>query len=163
VQDPITDEYWITTRNGLLLFNEKKNQYSYRGNNPDNNPIITQFEKLDYTRRPYFDKQGRFGLGRWIPFQGPPDLYCYTRKKNNIWVGTLGNGIFAYDSMLNPLPDPLRANNRKNYDKMGIWHLAQRKNGDTWVGAQNGNLIVFDSDDHILADITPAILEKKSI
>jgi Y_Y_Y domain len=86
-----------------------------------------------------------------------------TTKKNNIWVGTLGNGIFAYDSMLNPLPDPLRINNRTNYAKMGIWHLAQRKNGDTWVGAQSGNLIVFDSDDYMLADITPTILEKKSI
>ena len=285
VQDPVTDEFWLTTKNGLLLYNEKKNQYSYRGNNPDNNPIIAEFEKLDFTRRPYFDKQGRFWLGRWIPFQGPPDLYCYDRKENkvtafqpgitnllkiyheiwgmieqsngdmwiygyelflhlnketnqfekvrdetlnennirfdyimnvftdreenlwiasnyglflfnptsqlftnvknrkfddttvnnrpvttvittskkNIWVGTLGNGIFAYDSLLNPLPDPLRVNNRKNFDKMGIWHLALRKNGDTWVGAQNGNLIIFDSDDHMLADLTPTILEKKSI
>jgi ligand-binding sensor domain-containing protein/signal transduction histidine kinase/DNA-binding response OmpR family regulator len=53
---------------------------------------------------------------------------------HNIWIGTLGKGLFKYD----PILQEIKRFNARNLDDDNIRRLLCDRKGNLWIGAQNG-------------------------
>src|SRR4030095_8139008 len=65
----------------------------------------------------------------------------YTQS-GEIWVATWGEGIFMYDKNFNPIKGSHDLNNK--IEGFMVWDLTQRKNGEIWVGGQDGFLSIYN-------------------
>lgn len=114
VQDPKTGNYWISGRTGLMLFDPKTKQFSYRGHNPDNNTIIGKFEHVANVHRIFIDARGNFWLSSWKPFQGLPELFRYDAK---------GDSVHSYKQEIPALAGLYHE----------IWGMAPKADGNFWL------------------------------
>jgi ligand-binding sensor domain-containing protein len=65
----------------------------------------------------------------------------YTQN-GQIWVATWGEGIFMYDKNFNPIKGSHEIN--RKIGSFMVWDITQRKNGDIWIGGQDGLLSVYN-------------------
>jgi signal transduction histidine kinase/ligand-binding sensor domain-containing protein len=90
-------------------------------------------------------------------------------RKGDIWVATMGGGIYVYDQQLrlkklysNPAPDRLGTGAPgEPYNR--IWSLLQRPDGKIWVGCQRGWLAVYDEATDRFSSSQPAALDQRTI
>jgi len=84
----------------------------------------------------------------------------YTQN-NEIWVATWGEGIFVYDKNFNLAKEGYQLN--KRLEAFMVWDLIQRKNGDIWVGQQEGFLSVYDPKTGKSHNSFPKLLNRRTI
>ncbi len=73
-----TGKYWIATHLGLVIYNSKSLQYSYAGNNAEQEPIL--FRHDSYAAYNLFiDRDQRLWYDVWGP--GHPYINCFDLKK----------------------------------------------------------------------------------
>lgn len=76
--------YWIAGKMGLMMYNDKTKQYSYRDHNTANDPVISRFSHLQNLHKLFIDRQGDFWISMWKPFQGVPELFRYDHKADSL-------------------------------------------------------------------------------
>lgn len=82
-------------------------------------------------------------------------------QDGELLVSTWGAGIFSYNQKLEPVSSKLINQNWMNIAMM--WSMIQRKNGDLWVGMQNGALVIFQAANKQLIQLSPQTAEGKTI
>lgn len=114
VVDPVTKRYWITGKSGLMLYDPKTKQYSYRGHNVLNDSTIARFGDITNTRHFFIDQKGRHWMASWVPFKGTPELYNYdpVTHKVSTFKESISNFAKAY---------------------FEIWGVAKHNTGSLWI------------------------------
>jgi len=90
-------------------------------------------------------------------------------RKGDVWVATMGGGIYVYDQRLrlkkiyaNPAADrPTPRAPGEPYNR--IWCLLQRPDGKIWVGCQHGWLAIYDETTDQFSSSQPPALEQRTI
>ncbi len=85
IQQDKDGNFWVGTKQGLVLYDPKTNRSSYRGNNPRTNVILNKFEHLVNVNKVFMDKSGDFWLAVWKPFQGAPEVMRYDIKADSVY------------------------------------------------------------------------------
>lgn len=92
-----------------------------------------------------------------------PGVNDFLRLLNgDLLVGTWGNGLFAYDSDMNPVHRNYIDQSLKLYEGM-VWCIHQRKNGDIWRGNQGGYLYIYFDSAKTTKLLKPEILNQSTI
>ena len=123
--------YWLGTDNGIYLFN------------PGEVKIFRGFA---------FDEKKQ-------PVNVPVQQFLQLTN-GNIWMATLGKGLFEYDLNFKPV---------KNYSFGGntgynlILSMHQAKNGNVWLGCQAGLLLHYDAAKGIFEKLAPAAFDFRTI
>lgn len=87
------NNYWIGCDSGLVKYNTKRRSLSYRGNNADNDSVISKFEDLRMIGFLYRDKTRRFWISAW-PVSGLR-IESYDPGTNKVlqWQDVIGRAI----------------------------------------------------------------------
>ena len=157
-------DVWFTGLNLFARFNRNKNDFDFmRDNLPGEfslhyDDINSIFEDREHNIWICSNK----GLYRFNPSAQLINTYFNHRydkdttvypnvsdfiqlKNGDFIVCTWGNGLFGYDSAINPIHRNYLDQSIQAHDGM-VWCIHQRKNGDIWRGIQIGYLsIYFDS------------------
>ena len=97
---------------------------------------------------------------------GDRSVTSFSESQHQLLVGTWGNGVLSYDSLLHPEKNnfvtPAIIKKDPNYSL--IWTLLTEKNGKRiWAGCQAGRLIVYDVATDKATYFNPSIFEIKTI
>lgn len=106
---------WVCTSNGLFLFNPDAQIFNaYNLLRPDGDGVV----------------------------DGPSKSVLEV-DSNQIWIGTWGVGLYAYDRNFKPVHLP--ASMKKYQQPYAIWCMErQRTTGNIWMGVQDGLIIVHN-------------------
>ena len=107
---------------------------------------------------------------RNIPNKRPADTTVITNAINailqtqdgNIWVATAGAGVFAYNSQLQPLPNPA---SEPDPLKLGsnITGMMQRRNAEIWLGLREGEIKIYNPSTGISTFFSPSLFKGDAI
>ena len=67
VEDTVAHTYYLGSDSGLVKYDPIHHSMSYRGHNPDHDPIISRYGQLVYATPSTQDNSGRFWLATWPP------------------------------------------------------------------------------------------------
>jgi len=81
-EDAVTKRLWLATDSGIAVFDPVTRHLSYRGNNVDNNPMITKYGHLTSISSVYADQFNRFLVVSWGPRVAVPTLFYHDAKTN---------------------------------------------------------------------------------
>jgi ligand-binding sensor domain-containing protein/signal transduction histidine kinase len=125
---------WVSTSNGIYLFNPDAQLFdAYHLLRPDGSGVV----------------------------DGPTKAVLEV-SNNNIWIGTWGVGIYAYDKKFNPIAMPA---GMKDWDKTtAVWCMQRHPaTSKIWIGLQDGVLIVYDPVTDKAERSTPAVFKGHTI
>jgi ligand-binding sensor domain-containing protein len=114
VLDANPSRYWLTSRQGILLFDTKTKKYSYGAQNTNNDAIINAAKEIKNTRYPFVDMDGSLWFVDWIPFRSVPVLYYYNRKNGE--MKSFNNGEQKFTDIYHE-----------------IWSIREQSNGIKWI------------------------------
>ena len=137
-----------TFRNGLAIFNKKKETFSYYMHR--NNDTTSLFDNRIYIV--YKDSEGTIWSGNHSTLQifhpgsksfqtvhGILSPRCICEDNNKIWVGSQSNGIYLLDKqtgkIINYHNDPADSNCVSSND---IYALTKDNKGNLWIGTKQG-------------------------
>ena len=83
-EDPTTKKYYISTDSGLVIYNRRTNELSYKGHNAGREPLIDQFGYVSALPYMMIDKQTRFWFQHWPADAGGSLLYCFDLKSDSL-------------------------------------------------------------------------------
>ena len=174
-------DVWFTGLNLFARFNRNKNDFDFMGDNLpgefslhyDN--INSIFEDREHNIWICSNK----GLYRFNPSAQLINTYFNHRynndtavypnvsdfiqlKNGDFVVCTWGNGLFGYDSAINPIHRNYLDQSIQVVDGM-VWCIHQRKNGDIWRGIQNGYVSIYFDSTKTTKVFQPAIFNKRTI
>ncbi|MES2881197.1 MAG: two-component regulator propeller domain-containing protein, partial [Bacteroidota bacterium] len=104
--------YWIGADSGLLRYDPASGRINYRGNNPDNDPVINAFAEQRRQVGLRVDKKGNVIYAFWPPNSGNGFMYRYNRTTKQAEKINLGLYTGGYHELTGYL---------------------QQKNGRFWV------------------------------
>lgn len=98
-EDVITKRFWVSSDSGIAVFDPVTRHLSYRGNNRDNDPLISKYGNLTHISAVYTDELNRLLIVSWGPRLTVPTLYFHDRKNNEsrshvISEEVLGTGYY---------------------------------------------------------------------
>ncbi len=125
---------WVSTNNGLYRFNQSAQVFKN----------ISNTRTSDTSR---FDK--------------PVSAIVETGRKS-IWVGSFGNGVFTYDSLLRPIANPLNKFSPDN-QRMHISYMTMLRNGLVCMGTRIGEVIIANEKGDEFRHLQPALLKGEKI
>lgn len=126
IADAGSGKYWITSREGILLYDSKSKQVSSPVNNLAGNETLGAFAGIKNTRYPFLASDGSLWLVDWIPFRSTPVLYRYNKAQHQ---------LSKFNDGEEKLTDVYHE----------IWGIKQQKNGKVWIYG-NGLLAYFDEE-----------------
>lgn len=125
---------WVTTTNGLYLFNPDAQKFNaYRLLRPNGTGVV----------------------------DGPTkSLLEY--DSNQVWIGTWGVGLYAYDRQFNPINLPPAM---KKYESMAAIWCMQRHTGTglIFMGMQDGAMVIYDKQKQEAQDYLFDVFERRTI
>ena len=117
-EDPSTKKYYISTDSGLVIYNRRTRQMSYRGYNSGHEPLIEKFGHIAALPYMLIDEQSRFWFQHWPANAFGSFLYCFDLKYDTVVI----QGFNFYSFI-----------NRYHESK----DILQQKNGVLWFSGLN--------------------------
>jgi ligand-binding sensor domain-containing protein len=143
--DPVTGMYWFTGKQGSLLYDPGKKQFSSKEQNQINSGVLDNLGSVKNARYPFISKEGVWWMVSWIPFVGPaPVLYSYDPRKNELLSF---EKIRAYKTT-------------DTYYE--IWNIFQQSNGTIWVYGM-GLLAYYNPDEKRFININSDPFQQNGI
>jgi len=163
------DELWIGTfEHGLDIMNIKTGKVvkHYPGDDSSkvlrSNFIVTilQTEKKEIfigTRQGLYQFDGINKSFNSIP-EIPSNCFIHSLledKNGQLWIGTIGNGLFYYDAATKKIINFIyNQKNKKSISSNSITTIFEDSNGDKWVGTEGSGLCKFNMADSSFSNYT---------
>lgn len=125
---------WISSTNGLFMFNPGRQIFNNFYNTRDDGIKF-------YTNSIEAVMESRTGV---------------------IYSSTWGEGIFAYDSNLNVIPNRITPNTKKHSGYSG-WDMHERANGEIWISKQGGSVDIYDPKTKKLTALWLSVFEGRTV
>lgn len=135
--DPSTGFYWLTGKQGSMLYDPKTKKYSSKERNNSHEAALDNLGPITNARYPFIANDGNWWVVNWIPFSGPaPILFNYDKKNNKVQRF-----------------EKIRSYKADSYYE--IWRVFQQSNGTIWVHGM-GLLAYYNKEEnrfiHIKSD-----------
>lgn len=142
--DQQSGQYWLTGKQGSLLYDPKQQTFSTKEKNIARMPVIDSLGPVTSARYPFIAQDGSWWVVNWIPFIGPaPVLYKYDPKANRVQQF-----------------EKIRAYKAESYYE--IWGLFQQQNKQLWAYGM-GLLSYYDPSSQRFIHINSNPFEKNGI
>jgi len=142
--DQQSGQYWLTGKQGSLLYDPKQKTFSTKENNNAQMPVIDSLGPVTSARYPLIAQDGSWWMVNWIPFIGPaPVLYKYEPESNRVQKF-----------------EKIRAYKAESYYE--IWGLFQQQNKQLWAYGM-GLLSYYDPAGQRFIHINSNPFEKSGI
>ena len=94
LEDSIKHIYYIGSDSGLVKYDPAHHTMSYRGHNPDHDPVIHRYGKLTFVVPHLLDRSGRIWLASWPP-AGAFTFYSYQpgTDKEQTWQNPISKAV----------------------------------------------------------------------
>jgi ligand-binding sensor domain-containing protein/signal transduction histidine kinase len=83
-EDIATKKYYIATDSGMVVYDRRTREMSYRGHNIARESVIEQFGSMPALPYLLVDKKSRFWFQYWPVEVGAPVLYCFDLKADTV-------------------------------------------------------------------------------
>jgi ligand-binding sensor domain-containing protein len=180
-EDIPTKKYYISTDSGLVVYNRRTKQMSYRGHNTENEAVIDQFGHISALPWLLVDRQSRFWFQHWPADEGLSFLYCFDLKSKQPLIqkhhflqlvnryheskdilqqrnGTLwfsGLNLLArfneHDKSFQAIPNGYTNAQGISYSR--IFTLFEDREENIWVATNNNGLYVFNPSKQFFSSV----------
>jgi ligand-binding sensor domain-containing protein len=179
IQQPGTRKYWISTSQGLAIYNRATDRLSYSVFNRENEAAIDAFKDLGITGHFFFDSRNRLWFDTWV--SGMPTVSAFNTRSNKfevlrdsyldeirsyyevhgffeqsdgtLWIMGLGllGSLNETTKKFELLQNGSKNNGNINYD--AVQELYEDREENVWIATRNSGLYRFNPSHNFFINI----------